>query len=322
MATNARDFYRSPRRISTTGAAAINFHARGLSSVTAGDVILVLLHGYPQSSYIFRWLIPLLPSHLPLFVPDLPGYGESTANSSTHDKRTVGNTILEALEKSLPDRGSERQKIIIAGHDRGARVCHRLAVDAADISSFDIVSVILLDIVPTAAQWDTLTIPRMAASRFHWTFLANVEIATKLITSRGGGLWCSELIHRWAGSNEKRRARLLNPEDLEVYCHHFNKEAVVRASCEDYRAGALEDDDLQRQDQKVGNKIRIPTLVVYSEAYLGAAYDVEATWKAWCDESTTLETKPIGDGAGHFLPEEAPEETAAIVNTWIKQWLN
>ncbi|KIW24959.1 uncharacterized protein PV07_10635 [Cladophialophora immunda] len=321
MSGAVHDFYQHPSKVSTSSGATINFHARGLSGLSRGDVVLVLLHGYPQSSYMFRSLIPLLPPELPLFVPDLPGYGDSTANSLRHDKRTVGNTVLEALKRSLPSQGDERQKIIIAGHDRGARVCHRLAVDARDTPSFEIVSVIFLDIVPTAVQWDTFGSSKSAASRFHWSFLANVEIATKLITSHGGGNWCSELIHRWAGRNERRRARVLNPETLAVYCRHFDKESVVRASCEDYRAGAFEDDDLQREDQKAGNKIRIPTLVIYSESYIGAAYNVESTWRDWCADGTKLETKAIGDGTGHFLPEEAPEETAEIMNIWLKQWI-
>jgi pimeloyl-ACP methyl ester carboxylesterase len=196
-----------------------------------------------------------------------------------------------------------------------------MAVDASDIPSFEIVSVVFLDIVPTAEQWDTFDNPKSAASKFHWSLLANVDIATKLITSYGGGLWCSEMMHRWAGRNEQRRARALDPEALAVYCRHFDKESVVRASCEDYRAGAFEDNDLQKKDQKAGNKIKIPTLVVYSEAYIGAAYDVESTWRGWCTKETRLETKGIGDGTGHFLPEEAPEETADIMNTWIKQWV-
>ncbi|EXJ66225.1 uncharacterized protein A1O5_10841 [Cladophialophora psammophila CBS 110553] len=321
MSGEVQEFYQHPRKVSTSGGATVNFHSRGLSGVSRGDTVLVLLHGYPQSSYMFRWLIPLLPSHLPLFVPDLPGYGDSTANSLRHDKRTVGTAILEALKKSLPSQGDELPKIIIAGHDRGARVCHRLAVDAPDILSFEIVSVIFLDIVPTAVQWNTFDNPKSAASKFHWSLLANVEIATKLITSHGGGSWCSELIHRWAGRNERRRARLLNPEALAVYCRHFDNDSVVRASCEDYRAGAFEDDDLQREDQKVGNKIGIPTLVVYSESFTGAAYNVESIWRDWCTEGTRVETKAIGDGTGHFLPEEAPEETADIMNIWIKQWI-
>ncbi|OAL27143.1 hypothetical protein AYO22_03774 [Fonsecaea multimorphosa] len=304
MSGAVQDFYQHASKVSTSSGATINFHARGLSGVSRGDAILVLLHGYPQSSYM-----------------SLPGYGDSTANGLRHDKRTVGTTVLEALERSLPSQGNERQRIIIAGHDRGARVCHRLAVDARDNPSFEIVSVIILDIVPTAAQWDTFGNPKSAASKFHWSLLANVEVATKLITSHGGGNWCSELIHRWAGHNERRRARLLDPEALAVYYRHFDKESVVRASCEDYRAGAFEDDDLQREDQKIGNKVTIPTLVVYSEAYLGASNNVESMWRDWCAEGTKLETRAIGDGTGHFLPEEAPEETAEIINTWLNQWI-
>ena len=99
-------------------------------------------------------------------------------------------------------------------------------------------------------------------------------------------------------------------------------ESVVRASCQDYRAGAFEDNDLQREDQRSGRKISIPTLVVYSEVFIGGAYDVEPIWRDWLEEGVRLEVQKIGDGTGHFIAEEAPEETAEIVNAWLREWIN
>ena len=127
------------------------------------------------------------------------------------------------------------------------------------------------------------------------------------------------MIDRWAGSNEKRLKLLKEDDGINTYCQHFDKKSVVRASCEDYRSGAYEDVDLQKEDQAKGKKIAIPTMVIFSDSYLGARNDVGKVWIDWVAEGVTLQAQGIGDGTGHFLPEEAPEEVANIVGTWLER---
>ncbi|KAF2100125.1 alpha/beta-hydrolase [Rhizodiscina lignyota] len=314
------EFFEKSSSVPTSCGSAVNYYSRGLETVSPDNPILILVHGYPQSAYMYRHVVSRLPPDVPIFIPDLPGYGNSTP-PPRGDKRTVGAAVLEALEKSLPSSGPISQKIILCGHDRGARVCHRLAVDAEQHSStFSLVSVIFLDIVPTSAQFETFGNSASSVGTFHWPLLANVELATKMILATGGGWWCQAMIERWAGKNEHRLKGLKGDDAMERYCGYFERESVVRASCEDYRAGAFEDVELQKEDQQQGRKIAVPTLVVYSSAYLGARYDMEKVWKGWVQEGANLKVEGIGDGAGHFLPEEAPVELSNIMISWISQF--
>jgi pimeloyl-ACP methyl ester carboxylesterase len=249
--------------------------------------------------------------------PQLPGYGDSTPSTKGHDKRTISATLLEALSASLPPSPTP-QKILLAGHDRGARVIHRLAVDAALHPSFTISSLILLDIVPTLTQWSSFTSAPGITSTFHWPFLANADMATELIMAKGGSWWCQSLIHRWAGTNDKRLYMLEEGAAMQIYGDHFDKESVVRASCEDYKAGATVDVDIQKGDQEAGRKIKVPALILFSATYLGARYDVKGIWREWVDEGVEVRAEGIGDGCGHFLPEEAPHEVAGLMKSWME----
>ncbi|KAM7210228.1 alpha/beta hydrolase [Rhypophila decipiens] len=283
------------------------------SDLGDGKPILVLIHGYPQSAFIWRHIVPILQPRFSLFIPELPGYGISSHPTAKTDysKRAIGGAILEALVHVWPTIHEIdcRRGVILAGHDRGARICHRLAVDRdylnAEYGGLNIVATILLDIVPTKVQWDLFgQSPSIAAGYFHWPLLANVELATHMILSMGGGNW-AKMALRLAGPNEKARARIEEHGAVDVYAELFDKVETVRGSCEDYKAAAGIDYDQQVEDMKAGRKIGVPTLVMYSAIGIGSKSDVAATWKMWVAEGTVLEAVAVEDGYGHYLPEEA-----------------
>jgi pimeloyl-ACP methyl ester carboxylesterase len=147
-------------------------------------------------------LIPLLPSDIPLFILDIPGYGRSAPLPSpiSHDKRSTGISILTTLYSLLSQSPSWPSSplipIILIDHDRGARICHRLAVDFSSPppnfgfnNIFRLKGTILLDIVPTLVQWQSMSDSRVSMGTFHRSFLANVEIATAMIEAQGGDNW-------------------------------------------------------------------------------------------------------------------------------------
>jgi pimeloyl-ACP methyl ester carboxylesterase len=251
----------------------------------------------------------------------IPGYGDSSPSTLGYDKRAIGRLILEALDKHLKSYGSKSSthSIVLIGHDRGARVIHRIAVDRSLFANFDIRSVVLLDIVPTVVQFESFAQAKPAVGSFHWTFLANVEIAVPMIKAIGGDIFIKQLIKKWAGKTEAKCP--IDDDALEVYGSYFKNETNIRAACEDYRAGATEDIDQQIQDQKDEKKIDIPTTVIYSETYIGSRYNVKEVWSNWVTPGTYLETIPIGHGAGHFLPEEQPAETIAAIRKGIETGL-
>lgn len=203
--------------------------------------------------------------------------------------------------------------MILAGHDRGARIAHRLAVSLSHDASFFPSSLIrvagaaLLDIVPTQAQWSAFANPASSRAYFHWPLLANVALAVPLIKAYGGGRWCRQSHALLSGSDEAGRARVEADGAVDVHAELFEKDEgdVIRCSCEDYAAGSTVDVMEQIADQAAGRKLDVPTLVMFSAAGIGGRMDVAGIWKDWVAPGVELETVAVGEGYGHFLPEEA-----------------
>ena len=251
----------------------------------------------------------------------LPGYGVSTLPSpNQHSKRAVGGAIFEALI-SIFDSHSLKdppQKVILIGHDRGARVAHRLAVDDAGAPHLKITSVILLDIVPTKAQWEAFSNPLAGSAYFHWPLLANVELATRMIRAYGGANWCRDALVRGQGSSHNGQASFAADGAHDVYMANFKTEEAILGSCEDYRCAATPEVNEQREDMEAGLKINVPTLVIFSEEKLGRMLDVASVWKDWINPGVYYQARCISGGKGHYLPEEDPEQAGSLVLQWMK----
>ena len=206
------------------------------------------------------------------------------------------------------------------GHDRGARVSQHLAANPP--SPFSLHAVCLIDIVPGSIQWHSAPTASKAAKEvtgyFHWPFLANVDLATRMITAFGGGKWCSEMILRWAGKNTKGRGALQSDDALAVYAGFFEDPAVVKASCEDYLHGATTDVEAQERDQAEGRKIGVPLLLLYGKDFIGKRFDFGEVWRDWVEKGVKITDHGLGDGIGHFGAEEAPEECARVIGEWLK----
>ncbi|KAL7770515.1 hypothetical protein CFE70_000452 [Pyrenophora teres f. teres 0-1] len=257
---------------------------------------------------LIRWrhVIPLLPSNAPLFVPDLPGYGAS-APIEKNDKLNVGTAVLEALKEQVEKAGLKEfgnVEVVLIGHDRGARVAHRLSV-------------------PTSTQWQHFASPAAAAKEvtgyFHWPLLANTDLATRMITAFGPSTWCQEMILRWSGKNVAGTEKLKADDALTLYGDFFAQEHTLRASCEDYREGATTDVEREEKDQKEGRKIDVPVLLIYSEAGIGSRFAFPDVWKEWVGKGVGIESHGLGEGVGHFGAEEAPEECAEVIQGWLEK---
>lgn len=289
-------------------------------------------------------MIPLLPLS-PLFVPDLPGYGASPPTPEM-DKQTVGNAIMDALKtevsRSRPSSNtSDIIPVVLIGHDRGARVAHRLAVSG--VPGVSIQGVCLIDIVcppsdspipylltfiahqvPTSTQWQHHANPSTAAAEvtgyFHWPLLANTTLATRLISAFGPGAFCTEMIHRWAGSPSSPAFTSLSSDSaLPLYAALFSQPGVLEATCADYAAGAGIDVDMQTRDQEQGRKINCPVLLLYSEKGIGSRFKFPDVWHEWVAEGVRVRSLGLGEGIGHFGAEEGPEQCAREVGGWLGQ---
>ncbi|MCJ1358749.1 MAG: hypothetical protein MMC33_008749 [Icmadophila ericetorum] len=311
----------------STGSTVSFYHSNiSQSEIEAkGAPVLVLVHGWPQTSYMWRHLIPMLSDEYPLFVPDvnippsshriqkstltvpiqLPGYGSSTLSTTGNDKLTYSTALIESLYSVY----GPKITTILIGHDRGARTLHRLCVSRADFPNLQILGLILADIIPTYEQFAAFSNPVALTRYFHWGFLPNTALSIPMIKAFGGANFCRMIMQsaNTGGANENGIANLFSHGSLDVYARHFNKAEMIEGTCRDYEAASKEDYAAQIEDQKEGRKLDVPTLVLYSEKNLGAMADVPVVWKRWVKEGTRLETKGIGEGYGHFFLEEAPE---------------
>ncbi|KAK5221014.1 hypothetical protein LTR72_006572 [Exophiala xenobiotica] len=338
--------------------------------------ILTLIHGYPQSAYDgfgFRlaglrtpddvelfMVVPALKDRVSLFVPELPGYGISTPikdkdaiNANT--KRSVGGALLEALSAAFntttdttsSSTAKAPRKVILGGHDRGARICHRLAVDFSHPSESEsesesesnsqsppsvystlnltVIGTVLLDIIPTLEQWRAFSDPAIAQGYFHWPLLANAELAVDMISAYGGARWCRSAHLRISGPNPQSAAKIQADNALDVYAELFDDKDTLYYTSLDYAAGAAPEADEQSRDQEADRKIAVPILVMFSKARLGARIDVKGIWSGWVNkdmlrrDGESYEGFGVGDGYGHYLPEEAYEIVCPKIEEFVKK---
>jgi haloacetate dehalogenase len=254
---------------------------------------LLLLHGHPQTHVIWHRIAPALAEQFTVVAPDLRGYGDSSKppTSDTHEpysKRAMACDQV-ALMQSL---GFER--FSVAGHDRGGRVAYRMALDHPE----RILKLAVLDIVPTGEHFRRAD-ASFALGYWHWFFLAQRHPFPELVIGADPDTFY--LNRRGPGSHI-----IFAPEALVEYRRCWNDPATVHAMCEDYRAAATFDyalDELERGNRR----IECPLLALWGrDNFLNDWYDVLAIWRDWADD-VQGQALPCG----HFLPEEAPEETLA-----------
>jgi haloacetate dehalogenase len=281
------------RRIATSGAE--------INLVTGGKgPPLLLLHGYPQTHLLWRKIAPRLAAEFTLVIPDLRGYGDSSKpppgpNQIAYSKRALAQDQAETMSALGFDR------FMVAGHDRGARVAHRLVRDHAA----RIERVALLDIVPTLYRFETLD-DKAARGSFHWFFL----IQPGGLPERLIGAEAEFFLRHMLGL--ARHPDRLEPEAFADYLRCFANPETIRATCDEYRAGAGIDLEHDRADR--ATKIRMPLLVLWGRSSgQGSGYDMLAVWR---DHANDVRGQPID--SGHFLPEDAPDPTYAALRDFFK----
>lgn len=261
---------------------------------------LLLLHGYPETGAMWAPIAGRLAERFSLVVPDLRGYGRSSVPKNdpgnfAYSKRQMGRDVA-AVMASL---GHER--FAVAGHDRGARVAYRMGFDMPE----RLTKLAVLDIVPVAEVWEAMDAAE-AMAIYHWPFLAQPHPLPETLIGADPAYYLRHTIASWAVS---RSLDAFAPEALAEYAEHFSKPEHVHGACNDYRAGATIDWRLDREDRKAGRKIAVPMLALWGAGGIpGKGENPLEIWRRWADE---VSGGPIE--AGHFLVEEAPDETLAAM---------
>ena len=253
---------------------------------------LLLLHGYPQTGYIWHKIAPLLAKDFTVVVADLRGYGDSdkpptSADHAVYSKRAMAADMI-AVMAAL---GYER--FFVAGHDRGGRVAHRLARDYPQA----VEKLAVLDIAPTAMMYDT-TDMQFATSYYHWFFLIQPAPFPETLIGHDPKFFLESKMRHWG----KDRSAITE-DAFDDYLRCFSNPDTIHASCEDYRASASI--DLEHDAADAGQKLDIPLLVLWgATAMVGNKYDMLAAWR-----EVAVDVSGFSVPGGHYLPEESPDET-------------
>jgi haloacetate dehalogenase len=262
---------------------------------------LLLLHGYPQTHAMWHAMAPRLARRFTVVCPDTRGYGASgkpaaDADGVVYSKRTMAKDMAGLM------RGLGFGKFAVCGHDRGARVAYRLALDHPDA----VVKLCVLDILPTHSTWRRME-KGLALGMYHWQFLAQGGGLPEKMIGADPDYYLLEKLKRWS-----KDFSAFAPEALEAYKTAFRDPASIAATCADYRAGATADDANDGEDFG-RRKIVAPTLVLWGEGGLARrADDPLAIWRQWA-----IDVRGRALACGHFLPEEAPEATAKALEEFL-----
>jgi haloacetate dehalogenase len=255
---------------------------------------LLLLHGYPQTHVIWHKIAPALAGRFTVVATDLRGYGDSAkpASDADHAAYSKRTTALDQVGV-MAALGFER--FSVAGHDRGGRVGHRMALDHPD----KVEKLAVLDIVPTHKIFSTVN-KEVATGYYHWFFLIQGHGLPETLIGHDPEYYLKAKLNQWGGGMEA-----FTEEALAEYVRCFSDPDCIHGSCEDYRAAA--GIDLDHDEADMDRKVECPLLALWGEkGLMERHYDVLATWR---ERASDVRGRKLR--CGHFLAEEAPEDTLA-----------
>jgi haloacetate dehalogenase len=267
---------------------------------------VLLLHGFPETGLMWRKVAPLLAEDFTVIVADLPGYGQSScpADSTDHgsmSKRELAATLIQAIRVAGYDR------FAIVGHDRGGRVAYRAALDHPERIS----RVAVLDVVPTHDVWDRAD-ARLALAFWPFSLLAQPAPLPERLIAAAPDAVVDNAITEWGTPPESFPALI-----RAAYVDALRDPDRVHAICEEYRAAASIDRQIDKADLDAGRRIRCPLLALWSDRGALANWYEEAggplgLWRRWADD---VQGRPVA--GGHFFPEEDPVRTAELIGSFL-----
>jgi haloacetate dehalogenase len=271
-----------------------------------GGPPILLLHGFPQTHLMWRKVAPLLARDFAVICTDLRGYGSSgcpasSPNHAPYAKRSMAQDMVSVMERLGFPRFS------VAGHDRGGRVAYRMALDYPD----SVERLAVMDVLPTETVWDRAD-ARFTLAFWPWSLLAQPEPLPERILAAAAEAIVDDALGGWGSPSA-----VFPPEVRAAYVEALRNPGHAHAICEEYRAAATIDYEHDRADRASGRRIACPLLALWSaKGPLDTWYVEEggpiALWRAWGDD-----VRGRALNAGHFFPEEAPEQTADALNRFF-----
>ena len=262
---------------------------------------ILMLHGYPQTHIMWRKIAPILSQNYTVICSDLRGYGDSDKPSSDVIHRNYSKKEMAKDQAELMELLGFK-KYIVVGHDRGARVAHRMGLDYQDKIS----KMVLMDIVPTNHVFDTANMT-LATRYYHWFFLIQKHPFPEKLIGNDPEFYLRSKLFMW-GLNEQ----YMSEDVINEYLRCFSNPDTIRASCEDYRAGATI--DMEDHNNDYDKKIECPLLILWGKkGTVEELYDPIEVWNKWAKN-----VQGFSLDCGHFIPEERPEETIDYIKNFIR----
>ncbi len=253
---------------------------------------LLLLHGNPLTHVMWHKVAPRLAERFTVIAADLRGYGDSSKPDGGEDHagysfRAMANDQVAVMKRLGFDR------FFVAGHDRGGRTAHRMAIDHPD----KVRKVAFLDIVPTHHVLHNIK-KGWAVDSYHWFFMAQpYDYPEKMLEAYG--------LERYIRKKLDKKGvgmSAFTPEALAEYIRCCTPENI-HAVCEDYRAAVSI--DLEHDEADLERKLEMPMLVLWGERS-----HVQRSFKpieAWRERAIDVRGKMLA--CGHYPAEQVPEET-------------
>ncbi|MBN8534631.1 MAG: alpha/beta hydrolase [Rhizobiales bacterium] len=266
---------------------------------------LLLLHGHPQTRLTWHRMAPkLLQAGYHLVLADLRGYGDSGKPVSAPDHSPYSKRAMAADQVAVM-RALGHERFGVIGHDRGARVAHRMALDFPDA----VASLTLIDIAPTATMY-ARTDMAFAMRYFWWFFLPQPAPLPEKMIGANPAFFLEKHIR-----GQMRRHEAYDPALMAEYLRCYARPETIHAICEDYRAAATIDLQHDAESDAEGRKVIAPLQAIWgARGTVGQLYDVLETWR---EKALTIEGRALD--CGHTLQEELPGETASEIIAFLRR---
>jgi len=265
-------------------------------AVEGSGPAIVLLHGFPQTHLMWRHVAPALAGEFTVICPDLRGYGDSDkpAEATAYAKREMARDVL-AVSERLGFRS-----FALVGHDRGALVAFRAALDHPR----KVTHLASLDVLPTVDMWEVMH-GVSAAVGFHLYLMAQPPGLPERMIEASSDEFFGHFLDLWAIDPQAIPAGI-----REQYLDGCRK--AIPSIVADYRASAGIDVEHDETDRKNGTKLAMPVTVLQQDWGAALGFDAAALWRAWAPD-LVHESVPYG----HFMAEEAPEAVAEAVRSLL-----
>jgi haloacetate dehalogenase len=283
--------------IATSGARIVAVHGG------SGPPVL-LMHGNPFTHLSWHKFAPRLAQEFTVVATDLRGYGDSEKppggdDHSGYSFRAMAQDQVEVMAAlGFP-------RFMAAGHDRGARVLHRMCLDHPD----KVERAAIMDIMPQHYLFNNVT-QEWATYAYHWFFMIQPAPMPETLMSADPDFYITKKL-----SKTKQGLSFFGKEVLEEYKRCFRNPATVHAMCEDYRATATVDLAMDTKDFDAGKKIACPALILWgATGAVGRIHEPAEIWPKYATDIRGAKALPCG----HYLSEEAPDETYAELRAFFK----